>query len=49
MFLKDATEAFRRVTGSIAVRLTLGYALLSVLLIAAAGGTLYWVLVEQLQ
>ncbi|MHB8850515.1 MAG: histidine kinase dimerization/phospho-acceptor domain-containing protein, partial [Acidithiobacillus ferriphilus] len=49
MFLKDATEAFRRVTGSIAVRLTLWYALLSVLLIAAAGGTLYWVLVEQLQ
>ena len=49
MSLKLATEAVHRLTGSIAVRLTLWYALLSVLLIAAAGGTLYWVLVEQLQ
>ncbi|MCK9189457.1 heavy metal sensor histidine kinase [Acidithiobacillus sp.] len=49
MSLKHATEAFRRVTGSIAVRLTLWYALLSVLLIAAVGSALYWVLAEQLR
>ena len=49
MSLKLATEALRRVTGSIAVRLTLWYALLSVFLIAAAGSALYWVLAEQLR
>ncbi|OYV81480.1 MAG: two-component sensor histidine kinase, partial [Acidithiobacillus ferrivorans] len=49
MSLKHATEALRRVTSSIAVRLTLWYALLSVLLIAAAGSALYWILAEQLR
>ncbi|MHB8211650.1 MAG: heavy metal sensor histidine kinase [Acidithiobacillus sp.] len=49
MSLKHATEPLRRVTSSIAVRLTLWYALLSVLLIAAAGSALYWVLAEQLR
>ncbi|MCL4527176.1 MAG: heavy metal sensor histidine kinase [Gammaproteobacteria bacterium] len=49
MSLKHATETLRRVTGSIAVRLTLWYALLSVLLIAIAGSALYWVLAEQLR
>ena len=49
MSLKHATETLRRVTGSIAVRLTLWYALLSVLLIASAGSALYWVLAEQLR
>ena len=49
MSLKHATEILRRATSSIAVRLTLWYALFSVLLIAAAGSALYWVLAEQLQ
>lgn len=49
MSLKSATETLHRLTGSIAVRLTSWYALLSVLLIAAAGSTLYWVLAAQLR
>ena len=49
MSLKHATETLRRVTSSIAVRLTLWYALLSVVLIAAAGSALYWVLAAQLR
>ncbi|WP_298171848.1 heavy metal sensor histidine kinase [Acidithiobacillus sp.] len=49
MSLKPATETLHRLTGSIAVRLTLWYALLSILLIAAAGSTLYWVLAAQLR
>ena len=49
MSLKHATESLRRVTGSIAVRLTFWYALLSVVLIAAAGSALYWVLAAQLR
>ncbi|MEW6025308.1 MAG: heavy metal sensor histidine kinase [Pseudomonadota bacterium] len=35
-------------TGSIAARLTFWYALLSVIVIAAAGSGLYWVLIQQL-
>lgn len=48
MSWKRGVEPMTADTGSIAVRLTFWYALLSVILIAAAGSGLYWVLIQQL-
>jgi len=48
MSLKRGTEDVKK-SASIATRLTLWYALLSVVLIAAAGSALYWVLAERLR
>lgn len=48
MFWKNGTDRVRAKTGSIAARLTFWYALLSVALIASAGGVLYWVLTQRL-
>ncbi len=49
MFWKSGTETPTETTGSIAARLTIWYALLSVALIASAGGVLYWVLADRLR
>ncbi len=51
MFLKRAPEGPGAVgtRGSIAVRLTVWYAILSVLLVASAGSILYWVLADCLR
>ncbi len=49
MFWKSGTETATGRTGSIAARLTFWYALLSVALIASAGGVLYWMLKDQLR
>ena len=49
MSLKQEAEILRRLAASMAVRLTLWYALLSVVLISAAGSALYRVLVDQLR
>lgn len=48
MSSKSGSETATGRTGSIAVRLTFWYALLSVALIASAGSVLYWVLADQL-
>ena len=51
MSSKNGTEPAASLTGesgSIAARLTIWYALLSVVLIASAGSALYWVLTQQL-
>jgi len=48
MFWKRGIEPMTADTGSIAARLTFWYALLSVIVIAAAGSGLYWVLIQQL-
>jgi len=49
MFWMNVTEAATARGGSIAARLTAWYALLSVVLIASAGGILYWVAVNHLR
>lgn len=52
MSSKNGTESAAMLmgtSGSIAVRLTFWYALLSVVLIASAGGVLYWMLVDRLR
>lgn len=48
MFWKRGAEPMTADTGSIAARLTFWYALLSVVVIAAAGTGLYWGLIQQL-
>ena len=48
MSSKSVTETATGRSGSIAVRLTFWYALLSVALIASSGSVLYWVLADQL-
>ncbi|WP_426177329.1 heavy metal sensor histidine kinase [Massilia sp. TWR1-2-2] len=49
MSWKSGTENATARTGSIAARLTVWYALLSVALIASAGSVLYWALADRLQ
>lgn len=48
MFWKNGTDRATEKAGAIAARLTFWYALLSVALIASAGGVLYWVLTQRL-
>jgi two-component system heavy metal sensor histidine kinase CusS len=49
MFLNYANKTLLSLGRSMALRLTLWYALLSTLLIAVAGAALYWILSEQLR
>ncbi|MBU2742069.1 MULTISPECIES: heavy metal sensor histidine kinase [Acidithiobacillus] len=49
MFLNYVIKILKRPGRSMAVRLTLWYALLSTILIAVAGAALYWILAEQLR
>lgn len=49
MCLNSVTRWSLQLSRSMALRLTLWYALLSTLLIAVAGGALYWILAEQLR